>query len=377
MGKKHMLSMKKLEIFILKEVSHFEALKKCEEGIHKFKFQRYRNSLTCNKCNFEFKIPEDELKDYLIDHQPAKFWDDVRDKINDDWIKILKEKLLPLMNNALELLNPKQRGEELIKAARSLLDTPLMQVLSELDKKGISIDKVKFKCKFGEHLLTYEDPQSSFLPNAKDKFDVLSEPLQSKGIWCKYCGQLILSMKEDRWQYFKEGAINKIESQKLLIRRNLQEYFHKLVKYLAKIDGKHLPFFFVDIGRGNVKKEDLISQHENTNKIIIANLMQEVNSPEETEIKHRLGKLKDQQSQLGRELTALENLSYLYRIISDVFRDEFSKDPHVFFQSDDTERKQWHDEVKSNMGRIRVQMKELSSQKDAILYPDSEEHYDF
>ncbi|MHA1148494.1 MAG: hypothetical protein ACTSR8_09635, partial [Promethearchaeota archaeon] len=231
MGKKHMLSMKKLEIFILKEVSHFDALKKCEDGIHKFKFQRYRNSLTCNKSNFEFKIPEDELKDYLIDHQPAKFWDDVHDKINNDWIQILKEKLLPLMNNALELLNLKQHREELIKTARSLLESPLMPVLSELDKKGISIDKVKFKCKFGDHLLTYEDPQSSSIPNAKDKLGILADTLQSKGIWCKHCGQLILSMTENRWQHFREGSLKKIKSQKLLIRRKLQEYFRKLEKY--------------------------------------------------------------------------------------------------------------------------------------------------
>ncbi|MBA7555095.1 hypothetical protein ES705_47745 [subsurface metagenome] len=63
MGKKNMLSMKKLEIFIMKEISLFEALKKCEEGIHKFDLNWDR--LTCSKCGFESQIPEDESKDYL------------------------------------------------------------------------------------------------------------------------------------------------------------------------------------------------------------------------------------------------------------------------------------------------------------------------
>ena len=108
--------------------------------------------------------------------------------------------------------------------------------------------------------------------------------------------------------------------------------------------------------------------------------MQEINSPEEIDIFHRLEHLKSQHSRLGKHLTALENLSYLYRVIQNIYESfgskikEFLSKSHLFFQSNEVEKNCWQEELGRKVKMIKNQIKELQLQKDTILYPDSEEH---
>lgn len=226
MGKKNMLSMKKLETFFMKEISDFEALKKCKEGIHRFNLN-YKN-LTCSKCGFEFRIPEDESKDYLKSREPYNFWDDIITQKNKEIIPFLKENLTPLFVDAFDLLNPRHEANDLLKAALNLLESPLMPILVELDKRYVSIDKIDTKCRFGKHSLTFEDPQSASLIEEKKALQISTKKNQSKGIWCKNCGLLILSMSDVRWNHFKEESLERINSKRFMIRQNIQKCFSKL-----------------------------------------------------------------------------------------------------------------------------------------------------
>ncbi len=97
----------------------------------------------------------------------------------------------------------------------------------------------------------------------------------------------------------------------------------------------------------------------------------------------RLEQLKAQYSKLGKELTAFENLSYLYRLMQDLYENfgndikEFLSKSHIFFQSNEEEKNRWKEELERNIKMIKNQIKELQLQKDAVLYPDSEEHFSF
>lgn len=403
-----MLSMKKLETLIVKKISDFEALKKCEEGIHRFTLNWDR--LTCNRCNFEFRIPEDELKDYLIARQPYNFWDDIITQKNKEVIQFLRENLTPLFDDAFELLNPRHKADDLLRAALKLLKSPLMPILVELDKRNVSINKIKRNCRFDKHLLTFEDSQSTSFNEGKDSPEIFADIKQSKGIWCKNCGLLILSMSDTRWNRFKDDPLEKVDSKRLRIRRTIQQYFknleelnwitlkekerfqalinsyspserEELLKFFAKIHENWHPFFFINITEE--QKIQTIQEYEKIYKNVLTELMQEINSPEELESLQRLELFKSQHSGLGKQLTAFENLSHLYRVMQHLCESlgnkmkEWLNRTHLFFQSKEEEKNLWIEELERNISIIKDQIKGLQLQKDAILYPDSEEHFSF
>ena len=108
--------------------------------------------------------------------------------------------------------------------------------------------------------------------------------------------------------------------------------------------------------------------------------MQEINTPEELEAIDRLEQLKSHQSRLGRDLTGLENLSDLFRLIQQICKtlgskiDEHFSKPNAFLLSSEEEKSLWYKDLEHNVSVIKNQIKELQLQKDTILYPDTKEY---